>query len=632
MSSPQHKKSRIVKPNNLLDELLKLAGELNEPQDYISSINDLQKVEQSVNLMTKIEKYIYSPGSEENKLNIQIDDIVFYLYFKGFHNQYDIAIFKSATVVDEEEYEPQLFIVYKSSSQGLWRLAIQGTQGIKEYYDKLSDYVQTTLIYMELQLFLENEFYKPENIEAKKLIDLPLGNIPGILLANYAILRLPSFNLVGTEGKSVYQVFMAYILYYIRQLDEVYKNLITRQAQILEKQAAYLEKVKQNPQNRNINIEQELEVELDENTTMYNDNHKSIIDDSIVAFSNRFLDNDKDVLLKKLDYERQYDGSGNYIFTLLNFINFDYLSQPLFFFYKLSADQSRYIESDKYGEFLDMMEKILENYPEPEFTDLHTLFISIRDDLKEFYLEMDAKPEKITQYDMLEKLIWVINTLMIGVFDFRKIDEEPRKIKSKTLKKYIQVDGKWKTSFRKREYDKFPAQNPGSASNSDNPDDPESEIFTLLKNLQAARYLLKIKPGMPHSGTIFILYYGHFSKGKHGKKNFNFPICIYPNHIKINKYGLPKKYISTGIYSGKPYDYIDQVCHKPGKIQYVRIEQGYTYLFCGDIYNKFWPGNPVQHTSNGASQSGGSRHKSRLILKSSMKKLKYKMRTPLRKY
>jgi len=593
MTSPPQKKSSIENANNLLDELLKLSEELNEPLNYMASINDLEKMKLSAKLMTKIEAYIYRPGSEDKKLSLQIDDMVFYLYFKGVHNQYDIAILKSTKMESGKEREPQMFVVYKSSSQGLWRLAIQGIHGIKEYYEKLLDYVQTTLIHMELQLFLEKEFYNPENIIAKKIIDIQLGNIPGILLANYGHLKLPGLHLVQTETKSVYEVYIEYIETFIQELERVYKYVINKEKQVLEKQDAYLKAIEQNPKSKNPITEKELVDKFNENTIMYNDFHKNVVSESIDALANKFLDNDKQILLEELDYERQYDGIGTYIFNLLKLIDYDYLSKPQLFFYKFGKDRMSYVISDKYYQFLDMIEQILEMYPEDEFTDLHTLFISIRDDLKQFYLKMEANSEKLNQYDMLEKLIWVVNTLMSGLFDYVKLDEEPATMTSKKLKKYIQYqDGKWKTSFRKKT--KLPVENIESASNSDNPDDPESETFKLVHNLQVSRYKIKIKRGMPLSETEFKIYYGHFTKGKHGEKHFNFPICIYSNNTKINKWGLPDKYISTGIYSGKPYDYIDQVCHKPGKIQYVRIADGYTYLFCGDIYNKFWPGTQFQ--------------------------------------
>ena len=57
MTSPPQKKSSIENANNLLDELLKLSEELNEPLNYIASINDLEKMKLSAKLMTKIEAY-----------------------------------------------------------------------------------------------------------------------------------------------------------------------------------------------------------------------------------------------------------------------------------------------------------------------------------------------------------------------------------------------------------------------------------------------------------------------------------------------------------------------------------------------------------------------------------------------
>ena len=70
------------------------------------------------------------------------------------------------------------------------------------------------------------------------------------------------------------------------------------------------------------------------------------------------------------------------------------------------------------------------------------------------------------------------------------------------------------------------------------------------------------------------------------------PLLITPADTKISKYGMPEKYVKTGIYCNKPWDYLVQCFFKKNQKQAKQIcRQSYNYAFIGSNYKSIWPFN-----------------------------------------
>lgn len=70
------------------------------------------------------------------------------------------------------------------------------------------------------------------------------------------------------------------------------------------------------------------------------------------------------------------------------------------------------------------------------------------------------------------------------------------------------------------------------------------------------------------------------------------PVLITPINTKINKYGLPEKYVRTGIYCNKPWDYLKQSFFKHTIKKAKQIFRAVDkYVFIGQNYKTVWPFN-----------------------------------------
>jgi hypothetical protein len=124
--------------------------------------------------------------------------------------------------------------------------------------------------------------------------------------------------------------------------------------------------------------------------------------------------------------------------------------------------------------------------------------------------------------------------------------------------------------------------------------DSELLVKTLVVTINPA--VIKTDLQAPAQDAIkaakFLLYYGKFTLCG---VEYNIPLSLLPcnpdgSQISINKFGLPSKYISLGIYIGKTYDYSNQVCPLyDEQVKHVKIATNYEYTFCGHFYDNIWP-------------------------------------------
>ncbi len=89
-------------------------------------------------------------------------------------------------------------------------------------------------------------------------------------------------------------------------------------------------------------------------------------------------------------------------------------------------------------------------------------------------------------------------------------------------------------------------------------------------------------------------YYLIFMRYIYRKRQYNMPLSILPvegYETNINQYGLPAKYIPTGIYGYKAFDYINQINIKKDKDYniYHVTSSNYPYVFIGNLYTEMWP-------------------------------------------
>jgi hypothetical protein len=91
-----------------------------------------------------------------------------------------------------------------------------------------------------------------------------------------------------------------------------------------------------------------------------------------------------------------------------------------------------------------------------------------------------------------------------------------------------------------------------------------------------------------------IEFYLIFMRYTYRGRQYNMPLTIIPVEgydTNINQYGLPAKYIMTGIYGYKAFDYISQINIKEGKAYnvYHVTSSEKPYVFIGDLYTEMWP-------------------------------------------
>lgn len=105
--------------------------------------------------------------------------------------------------------------------------------------------------------------------------------------------------------------------------------------------------------------------------------------------------------------------------------------------------------------------------------------------------------------------------------------------------------------------------------------------------------VLIYKIDIKHNSTddVYTLYYMKY-KIVNDNDIYYMPVLITPINTKINKYGLPTKYVRTGIYCNKPWDYIKQSFFKSTIKQAKQIiRKADNYVFIGQNYKTIWPFN-----------------------------------------
>lgn len=89
----------------------------------------------------------------------------------------------------------------------------------------------------------------------------------------------------------------------------------------------------------------------------------------------------------------------------------------------------------------------------------------------------------------------------------------------------------------------------------------------------------------------YTLYYMKY-KIMSDTDTYYMPVLITPINTNINKYGLPEKYVRTGIYCNKPWDYLKQSFFKHTIKQAKQIiREADNYVFIGQNYKTIWPFN-----------------------------------------
>ena len=110
-------------------------------------------------------------------------------------------------------------------------------------------------------------------------------------------------------------------------------------------------------------------------------------------------------------------------------------------------------------------------------------------------------------------------------------------------------------------------------------------IYSPVTKLLIFRQKIALKSGE---------YYLIFMRYIYRDRQYNMPLSILPvegYETNINQYGLPAKYIQTGIYGYKAFDYINQINIKEGSAYnvYHTTSSNYPYVFIGNLYTEMWP-------------------------------------------
>ncbi len=132
---------------------------------------------------------------------------------------------------------------------------------------------------------------------------------------------------------------------------------------------------------------------------------------------------------------------------------------------------------------------------------------------------------------------------------------------------------------------------------------------------------------LANKDDIYTLYYFDY---KYRSKRYKIPINIIKEGTKINKFGLPEKYISLNSYAGKILDYLNQIeIYKGNKYDIYHISNAdgdvqRTYAYVGDMYNGLWPLGEVASLAKVAKRpckpDGPKTHKRRIRRRSTRKK------------
>lgn len=96
---------------------------------------------------------------------IEIDSINFKLLGRSQEGPYKLVVVKT---VDIRTQETNIFVYYKSNSQGLWRFCINNNG----HFEKGISYVNSTLVHLKLQIFINKNYESLKEIESKKLLKI----------------------------------------------------------------------------------------------------------------------------------------------------------------------------------------------------------------------------------------------------------------------------------------------------------------------------------------------------------------------------------------------------------------------------------------------------------------------------
>lgn len=113
------------------------------------------------------------------------------------------------------------------------------------------------------------------------------------------------------------------------------------------------------------------------------------------------------------------------------------------------------------------------------------------------------------------------------------------------------------------------------------------DTYTPVTNILIFRQKIALKS----DGSEFYLIFMRYT---YRDRQYNMPLTIIPVEgydTNINQYGLPAKYIMTGIYGYKAFDYISQINIKEGRAYnvYHVTSSEKPYVFIGDLYTEMWP-------------------------------------------
>ena len=561
----------------ILDELLEVLGYISsEIPQHISELkvpyyeNPTYQV-QLVKILSKIFKLT------DDKLNsliekygktirsTTIDSIKFDFIFTGTLGDYQIAFCRSNI-----HGTKQPIILYKSGSQGVWRLALSGTMGLRFIFDKLSDYTSATLIDFRLQKFIEETY--------AEIYHLPLSeNISYGFLFNYTMYvgnNIDNYTNFLTD----HQQAVVFLMNYLKNKkihilsDEItnIKDGLSQNGYISEAQITKLDSAVNSITNKS------LQAEINKNVI-----------EQLRNIANH-VKTIRNFVISQLDTSRLYNGIGSEIFALLAKMSTYHFKNPC---------------SKKLLEFLMEMCDIYQTRGKSFVTD------EILKLIKNFIVSKIPNHETPNPNDKecLLDLLAIITRIFGDIFTYTEPTIETDKFITKFENKEFSVkrDSNFTGSACRVVTQRQTSRRRTSTNNIDRPQYTHKTptVKLLDDELIVKTVVVKIKHDVI-KGTLpkdlkekienakFLLYYGEY---KLCGINYNIPFCLTPcnedgTQISINKFGLPSKYISLGIYIGKTYDYANQVCPLyDEKVKHVKITSKYEYTFCGNFYNDIWP-------------------------------------------
>ena len=559
----------------ILDELLEVLEHISrEKQQHILELKvpDYNKLTNQVKLVKLLLGIFALPNAELNSLiekygktirSTTIDSIKFDFIFTGTLGDYQIAFCRS--IYTHDAIQP--IILYKSGSQGVWRLALSGTMGLRFIFDKLSDYTSATLIDFRLQKFIEETY--------SQIYPLSLSeNISYGFLFNYTMYigsNIDNYTKFLTDHQ---QAVLWLINYYLHNnqipisSDEVdnIKAGLSNNGYISEAQIGTLH----------------IAVNSIKNEPLQKEINNNVIEP--LTKIAKHVTKIRDTAIRQLDTSRLYDGIGREIFALLATISTYYFKKPCAkgLLLHLIGMCDSYLTPGKSF----VTDKILK---------------SIKDFIKLRIPNHDIPNPNIKQ--CLLDLLAIINKIFNDIFTYTEPTIETDKFITKFENKEFSVkrDSNFTGSACRLVTQRQTSPRRSSTNNSNRPQyTHETQTVKLLDSeLLVKTLVVKIKHDVikeeqkkKMENAKFLLYYGEY---KLCGITYNIPFCLTPcnedgTQISINKFGLPSKYISLGIYIGKTYDYENQVCPLyDEQVKHVKIASNYEYTFCGNFYNDIWP-------------------------------------------